>query len=87
MWRTYSGQAPWNNLATLRHELRKQANILVIDGLDFLRAEFANLLAPEILPAARSSAFPPTAGARRSPLAAIGPVAAAAAGRSITTGV
>jgi hypothetical protein len=48
--RTHSGQTPGHNLAALRHELPEQPVILVIDVGNFLRAELANLLAPEKLP-------------------------------------
>jgi len=51
------GQTPWNDLAALRHELREQPDVLVIDGLNFLNAELANLLAAKI--------FAPTFAATR----------------------
>ena len=50
------GQAPRDDLAALRHELREQADVLVIDGLNFLHAELANLLAPEIFAPAFAAA-------------------------------
>src|ERR1700691_3461099 len=52
MRRAYTGQAAGNDLATLRYELRQQTHILVVDTVDLLDAELANLLAAEKLPAA-----------------------------------
>jgi hypothetical protein len=46
--RANPGQTPWDDLAALRHELGQQPDIFVIDGLNFLHAEFANLLAAKI---------------------------------------
>jgi hypothetical protein len=51
------GQTPRDDLAALRHELREQPDIFVIDGLNFLYAELANLLAAKI--------FAPTFAATR----------------------
>src|SRR4051812_25543143 len=63
-----SGQATWDDLAALGHELGEQPDVLVIDRLDFLHAEFANLLAAKIF----ASAFAAATGAartRRTPFA------------------
>ena len=62
--RADSGQAPRNDLAALRHELRQQPDVLVVDGLDFLHAEFANLLAAKIF-APTFAAATRAAGTRR----------------------
>ena len=72
MRRAHSGQASGNDLAAFRHELRQQANVFVVDGLDLFDAKFADLLAPEIL----SSAFAATRATRtrRPTLAPIGTV-------------
>jgi hypothetical protein len=51
-----SGQPPRDDLAALRHELRKQSDIFVIDGLNFLHAELANLLAAKIFAPAFAAA-------------------------------
>src|SRR5580700_1593641 len=51
-----SGQAARDDLATLGNKLREQAHVLVVDVLDFLDAELANLLAAEILAAAFAGA-------------------------------
>src|SRR5450631_267898 len=45
--RAHTGQAARSDLAALRHELRQQTHIFVIDRFDLFDAEFANLLAPE----------------------------------------
>ena len=42
-----TGQAAWNNLAALSDELAEQAHVFVIDVVNFLDAEFANLFAAE----------------------------------------
>src|SRR4029077_4764174 len=70
-------QAPRNDFAALRHELRQQPHILVVDGLDFLHAELANLLAAEIL----AATFAPTAGSSRTRRPPPPPGAAGRAGR------
>jgi hypothetical protein len=44
-----SGQAARHDLAALGHELREQTHVLVVDILDFLDAELADLLAAKIL--------------------------------------
>src|SRR5438270_11285724 len=55
-----SGEAPRDDLAALGHELAKQAHVLIVDSVDLLDAEFANLLAAEILfVAARPTTRPP----------------------------
>jgi hypothetical protein len=46
-------QAPGHDLAALRNELRQQPNVLVIDRVDFLDAEFADFLATEKFSSAR----------------------------------
>jgi len=48
---TNTGQAPWNDLSALRHKLSEHTHVLVVDSIDLLNAEFADLLAPEILAA------------------------------------
>src|SRR5579864_3777628 len=58
------GQAARDDLATLGNELREQAHVLVVDVLDFLDAELANLLAAEILAAAFAGATRPATRAR-----------------------
>ena len=52
MRRADAGQAPGNDLAALGYELREQTHVLVVDAVDLLDAEFANLLAAEKLPPA-----------------------------------
>ena len=49
----HTGQAARNDLATLGHEPLQQAHVAVRDGVDLLRAELADLLAPEELASAR----------------------------------
>jgi hypothetical protein len=63
-----SGQTPWDDLTALRHELREQPDVFVIDGLNFLHAKLANLLAPKILAPTLAPATRPTR-TRRTPLA------------------
>src|ERR1700744_3475658 len=55
----HTGQAARNNLAALRNKLLQQAHIAVMDGVDLLHAELADLLPPEELATAR-----PTRSAR-----------------------
>jgi hypothetical protein len=55
MPRANSGQAARNDLATLSNEALQQANVAIGDGVDLLRAELADLLAPEELSAARTA--------------------------------
>jgi len=64
VWRANPGQPPWDNLPALRHELSEQAYVLVVDCLDLLHAEFADLLAPEILASALARTTGTTAGTR-----------------------
>jgi hypothetical protein len=63
-----SGQPTWDDLAALRHELGEQPDVFVIDGLDFLHAEFANLLAAKIFAPTFAAATRP-ARTRRTPFA------------------
>src|ERR1700730_17033692 len=72
----YSGQTPRDNLAAFGYKLGEQSNVLVIDGLNFLGTELANLLAPEILAACSPAALAPAGGTGRTALAAIGTVPA-----------
>jgi hypothetical protein len=51
---THTSQAAGNNLAPFGHELLQQAHIAVVDGVDLLHAELADLLAPEELASART---------------------------------
>src|ERR1700722_4168631 len=70
--RADSGQAARNDLAALRHKLRQQPDVFVVDGLNFLHAELADLLAAKIF----TSTFAATGSARTWGAAlAIGPVA------------
>ena len=71
-----SGQAPRHDLAALRHELRQQPDVLVVDGFNFLHAELANLLAAKIF-APTFAAATRSAGTRRTAL----PIAKSRAGR------
>src|SRR5690349_14724607 len=54
--RANAGQPSWHDLAALRYELREQAHVLVIDGVDLLDAEFAHLFAAEVFASAFTSA-------------------------------
>ena len=65
-----------HDLAALRHELGQQPDVLVIDGLNFLHAEFANLLAAKIFAPTFAAATRP-ARTRRTAF----PVAKSKAGR------
>src|SRR5262245_1526184 len=47
MHRARAGNAPWQNLAPLGHERRQQLHVLVVDVVDLVRAELADLPAPE----------------------------------------
>src|ERR1700687_3095730 len=60
MGRTSPRQAARNDLAALGHKAGEQTHVLVIDAVDLLGAELADLLAPEELAAAIATA---TAGA------------------------
>src|SRR5207248_4195166 len=67
--RAHARQTARHDLAAFGDKLRQQAHILVIDRLDFLRAELANLLAAEILPSAGPAFTTATgSGARRTSL-------------------
>src|SRR5262245_49179502 len=57
MRRAHSRQTTRNDLPALCDELCEQTNVLVVDALDLLDTELADLLAPEIL----ASAFARTA--------------------------
>jgi hypothetical protein len=67
--RAYAGQTPGHNFAAFGDELRQQANVFVIDRVDFLDTEFADFLAAEKFPSA-GPAFT-SAGAGWTPLAAV----------------
>jgi hypothetical protein len=54
--RAYSGQPAWDNLAPFRHKLAQQSHVFVIDVVNLLNAEFADLLAPEKLATAIAAA-------------------------------
>jgi hypothetical protein len=51
-----AGKTARHNLAPLRHKLLQQANVAIVDGIDLLDTELANLLAAEEL--ASSTARP-----------------------------
>jgi hypothetical protein len=51
-----AGNAKWKNLSAFRDECRKHPGVLVVDVIDFLDAELANLLAAEVLTLSASSA-------------------------------
>lgn len=53
MRRADAGQPPWHDLPALGHKLRQQTHIFVVDAVDLFDTELADLLAAEILPAAR----------------------------------
>jgi hypothetical protein len=55
-----TGQAAGNDLASLGDELLQQAHIAVVDRVDLLHAELADLLAPEELASARTGPTGPT---------------------------
>ena len=50
-----TGQAAGHNLAALGNEALQQAHVTVRNRVDLLRAELADLLAPEELAAARTA--------------------------------
>src|SRR6185312_8816904 len=54
--RADAGQAAGHDLALLRHELAEQAHVFVIDGINLLDAELADLLAAEELASAFTAA-------------------------------
>ena len=60
--RAHAGQTAGNDLAAFRHEGGEQAHVLVVDAVDFLDAEFANLLATEEFPSAFAGTARATAG-------------------------
>src|SRR5690242_1494954 len=47
MWRANPSQPAWDDFAALGDKAREQADILVVDGVDLLDAELADLLAAE----------------------------------------
>jgi hypothetical protein len=69
MRRAHAGQTTRHNFAAFGDKLCQQANVFVIDRVDFLDTELANFLATEKLPSARA-AFTP-AGAGWTPLSAV----------------
>src|SRR5579864_1240634 len=54
--RANASQAPWNDLAALRHKLPEQAHVFVVNVVDLFHAELADLLATEKLPSAAFAA-------------------------------
>jgi hypothetical protein len=52
--RTHTSQPAGNNLASLGDELLQQAHIAIVNRVDLLHAELADLLAPEELASART---------------------------------
>lgn len=71
MRRTYAGQAARHNFAAFGDELRQRPHVLVVDGVYFFHAEFANFLAPEIFASAFAAAGTTgSAGTRRAAFAA-----------------
>src|SRR5690348_16167786 len=50
--RAHAAEPPGHDLAAFRHELREQAIVLVINGVNLLHAKLAHLLAAEILASA-----------------------------------
>src|SRR5437868_12729166 len=96
MRRAHAGQAPGNDLPCFGNETGKQANVLVVDRVNLLDAELANLLAAEELPSAfpratwscarpscRTRSTRTTAAALVSPLARCGRAAFCAWARSV----
>src|SRR5437667_9997841 len=65
MWRANTGQAARHNPATLGDKLREQPVIIVIDGINLLRAKLANLLAPAIFAATFAALAPSRAACIR----------------------
>ena len=55
MRRADSGQSAGRDFAAFGHEAGEQAHVFVVDGIDFLGAEFADFLAAEKLASARSA--------------------------------
>jgi hypothetical protein len=72
--RTNTGQAPWNDLAAFGHKLPKQANVLVVNVVNFLHAELADLLATEKFPSTAFAAARPTVRSRAIRPSALGPL-------------
>jgi hypothetical protein len=70
--RAYPGQTARHNLATLSHKLLQQPHIFVVDVVDLLDAEPANLLTPEKL----ASLIAASAVSTISSIATIAPVTA-----------
>jgi hypothetical protein len=68
--RANAGQTPGHDLAALGDELRQQANVFVIDRVDFLDTEFAHFFAAEKFPSARSAFTSTRTG--WTPLSAVG---------------
>src|SRR6185437_1569615 len=62
--RAHAAQPPGHDLAAFRHELREQAVVLVINGVNLLHAELAHLLAAEILASTFARTAGPAAAAR-----------------------
>jgi hypothetical protein len=69
MRRAYARQTTRHNFAAFGDKLGQQANVFVVDRVDFLDTEFANFLATEKFPSA-GSAFTST-GAGWTPLSAV----------------
>src|SRR5262252_648458 len=72
MGRTHAGEAPRDDLAALGHELLQQTDFFVVDVIDLLDAELANLLAPEKLAATLAASARTAIGTVRTPLRAPG---------------
>jgi hypothetical protein len=69
----HPGQPPWDDLASLRHKLAEQTYVLVINVVNLLHAELADLLATEKF-ASTIAAAGPTIGSRTiRPSAAVRP--------------
>jgi hypothetical protein len=72
MRRADASQAPRDDFAAFRHELREQTHVFVIDGLNLLRAKLADFLATEVLaPCAASALSPSAAGPGRTSFSSI----------------
>jgi hypothetical protein len=63
MGRTDAGDAAGNDLTALGNERLQHADVLVVDVIDLLDAEPANLLAPEVLFLSNRGGFVATSGA------------------------
>src|SRR5260370_22364700 len=78
--RAHAGQPPRRDLAALGHKLGQQTHVFVIDGLNFLSAELANLFAAEKFASALAGSAGSAAGrTKRTAFAA----SASAAGRRV----